>query len=468
MRRGLASLIMGLSLVVATAGWAGFILSRTVLDPGRSEALAETLLDNEDVRAVIVDRLADAVEAQLPAAVPVSRQTIERAADAALDDPRVEAVVQEGIVKTHQNALAGIDEPVMLDASALGEVAREMVVGLRPELDSLLPAAPSLEVELPSSGLSWLGRVKNTVDRFTAISAAIALIGLTTAFVVARNRPAVLRRVAFWAFGASLFWVAVAYGVPALLGRIAPASVSITMAIIDVFFGAMIRPAMVMGGVGVALLLLSFVWPAITRRRSGAMLDRPRPAQGALDQHRPVLEGLSTSGGPAYSPSPQPEVTTAMWVDNATQWPEPDSPTVWADNPQPSYPQAEYHPPPHPHQPPHLNQPSYNQVEYHPPPHPNEATQTAQPPAWTASTAEAPTNHAEPEPPATWATRPEAWPANEVDPDAETQIFHRDDLASSGPGGSGNGRPRPDNEPDWVEGTGYTAGEVDENTRDSS
>ena len=34
MRRGLASLIMGLSLLIATASWAGFVMSRTVLDPG--------------------------------------------------------------------------------------------------------------------------------------------------------------------------------------------------------------------------------------------------------------------------------------------------------------------------------------------------------------------------------------------------------------------------------------------------
>lgn len=361
MRRGLASLIMGLSLVVATASWAGFILSRTALDPGRSEALADTLLDNEAVRGVIVDRLADAVEAQIPPTVPVTRETIELGAELALEDPRIEAVVRDGIVRTHQNALAGVDDPIELDASALGLVGRETVVGLRPELDEVLPPAPEISVELPGSGLSWLGGVKNAVDRFTRISAVLALIGITTALVVASNRAAVLRRVAFWAFGASLFWVAVAYGVPALLERIAPSSVSIAAAIIDIFLGAMIRPAMIMAGIGVGLLLLSFAWPAIARRRPAALVDRPapvRPAPASLQHQTPVrprrMTGAAASGpgsapgmpGPGHPPTEvvpvvgaaasaaaagnryDPDEIGPSFVSDARTWPEPEIPTT--------------------------------------------------------------------------------------------------------------------------------------------
>ena len=55
MRRGLASLIIGLSLVVASLSWAGFILSRTVLDPGRSERLAAQLLEHDGVREALAE-----------------------------------------------------------------------------------------------------------------------------------------------------------------------------------------------------------------------------------------------------------------------------------------------------------------------------------------------------------------------------------------------------------------------------
>ena len=294
MRRGLASLIMGLSLLVATASWAGFVLSRTVLDPGRSEALADTLLDDPEIRSTIVDRLADSAESQIPTDVPVTRDVVDAAAENALDDPRVEALIRDGLVRAHQNALNGIDEPVMLDGAALGAAGRDAVVAQQPDLDPFLPQAPTLEVELPSTGLSWLGTVKRYVDRYTLIGAIVAIAGVSAAFVLARNRAAALRRVAFWALGASAFWIAAAYALPWVLERIAPSSVSIASAAVDVFFGAMIRPAVTLASVGVGLLLLSFFWPAIERRRPAAMLDRaatPGPgaatATGRLWRRRP-------------------------------------------------------------------------------------------------------------------------------------------------------------------------------------
>lgn len=449
MRRGIASLIMGLSLVVASASWAGFILSHTVLDPGRSETLADTLLDNEAVRAVIVDRLADAVEAQIPASVPVTRDTIELGAEIALEDPRIEAVVRDGIVRSHQNALAGIDEPVTLDASALGEVGREAVVDLRPELDEALPPAPTLAVELPGNGLSWLGGVKNAVDRFTQVSAALALIGITAAFVLARNRAGALRRVAFWAFGASAFWVAVAYGVPKVLEQIAPSSVSIATAIIDVFLGAMVRPALIMAGVGVALLLLSFIWPAIARRRPAAMLDRPAPARGALDQGRPVLEGLSRSARPAR-PSPVAPVGSPP-VDGyppTTTLPVVEGPLLGSsDSP------SRYHPDD-------IGTTFATDVRHWPEPEP-PTTAWPEPdgPTATRSEPDVPTKNAWPEPDAPAATRwsePGGVGRRATDtgrPEAESRL-----LPMSIPGDETD-------EPRWVEGVGYVDPEPSDDGR---
>ncbi len=308
MRRGLASLIMVLSLLIASGSWAGFVLTRTVLDPGRSEALADNLLDNTVVRGVIVDLLSDAVENQIPSSVVVPRQTIEVAADEALDDPRVEAVIRDGFVKAHQNALNGVDEPVALDASALGQVGREKVVALRPELNAILPAAPQLEVDLPTGGLSVLGDLRAQVRRYTIFGAILALIGVTLSFVLTTRRPKALRRVAYWAFINSFFWLLVGYGLPSILERVAPpSSVSIATAVVDVFLGAMIRPAVTMFVVGLILLGISLAWPALARRRPARQVDRHAPAPGALHQPAPVLEGLPRSSSGYPEPSyPEP------------------------------------------------------------------------------------------------------------------------------------------------------------------
>ncbi len=271
---------------MATMSWAGFVMLRTVLDPGRSEALADTLLDNEEIRAAIVDRLSDAVEAQVPDDVPVTRATIEEGAAIALDDPEVERVIRDGLVRAHQNALAGVDEPVLLDAGALGSAGRAAVVAQEPELDPVLPAAPELEVELPTAGLARLGAVKRFVERFTLLTGIVAASGVALAFLLARNRPAALRRVAYWAFGASAFWLLVAFGIPRLLDGAMGRSASVAAAIIDVFIGAMIPPAVTLAVIGVGLLVVSFIWPAVTRRRPAAKLDRAARRQPDL-AHRP-------------------------------------------------------------------------------------------------------------------------------------------------------------------------------------
>ena len=74
MRRGLAGLILGLSLAIASLAWAGFVMNHTVLDPGRSERLADQMLENETLRAALVSRLADSMAAALPEGTPIRNQ----------------------------------------------------------------------------------------------------------------------------------------------------------------------------------------------------------------------------------------------------------------------------------------------------------------------------------------------------------------------------------------------------------
>ncbi|MEM9562979.1 MAG: hypothetical protein AAGA93_10195 [Actinomycetota bacterium] len=316
MRRGLASLITGLSLIVATMSWAGFTLSRTILDPGRSERLAEQLLDNPQVRDALVVRLADAVEPQIPPEVPVSRSLIESGAATALDDPRVRALVVDGFVRYHRNALEGETEPVVIDAGDLGAASRDALVDVRPELDQFLPAAPAVEVELPTAGFGWLASVKDFVDRFTLLGALVAAAGATLALAVARNRGAVLRRVAFWGYGAAAFWLLIGLGVPRIADVLSPTSGAIASAAVDVFLGAMIGPAIVVAAASTVLLLLGFALPVLGRKRAARVLQPRNPTgAGVAGAGAPVAApgGLATGGlgattvcQPARPPGPMP------------------------------------------------------------------------------------------------------------------------------------------------------------------
>ena len=169
MRRGLASLLLGLSLIVASFSWAGFTLSRTVLNPESSERLADELLGDAEVRSALSARLADSFQEEVPDEVAVPRQTVDDAASTTIDDPRVQAVIRDGFVQVHQNALAGIDEPVTIQTSAIGEAGRAALIGENETLDQALPEAPPFEIELPTTGLTWIGSVKDFVDRYLSL-----------------------------------------------------------------------------------------------------------------------------------------------------------------------------------------------------------------------------------------------------------------------------------------------------------
>ncbi len=307
MRRGLAGLILGLSLVLASVAWAGFVMSRTVLDPGRSERLADQVFENEQLRGALSERLATGLQSVIPGDIPVPPELLEQAADLALDDPAVQTLVRDGIVATHRNALEGNSEPVTLDASALGVAGREALVSLRPELAAVVPEIPPVEVTLPTGKLSFLGTIRDFVERFTTICAVLALVGSLSALLLTTDRPAILRRVSFWAFGAAAFWMVVGFGVPWMAKTLAPSSDAIVAAMVDVFFGAMIPPAITMAVVGAALFGASLLWSAVPTgdARQPAMAhaggqQQAQPQQGRRQQtDRRTVAGSTSNIRPA-------------------------------------------------------------------------------------------------------------------------------------------------------------------------
>ncbi len=336
--------------MLASVAWAGFVMNRTVLDPGRSERLAEQLFDNEALRAALVDRLAAGLGAAIPEGGPVvPDQLLRAAADAALDDPSVQAVVREGIVATHRNALEGNAENTTVDATAVGVAARAALVEARPELATVIPELPPIAIELPTSGLSRLGAIKDFVERVTIIFAAMALIGAASALVITSNRPAVLRRVAYWAFGAAAFWLVVGYGIPLLADSIAPSSGAIVVAIIDVFFGAMIGPALVLAAVGVGLIVASMLWAsAAARQPAHAVQPMRQPGRANRTSRGGVTQVRHAPSGPtrpqaaaqpqAVQPQPQPQPVQPQPQQPQPQQPQPQQPQPVQPRPRPTQP----------------------------------------------------------------------------------------------------------------------------------
>lgn len=237
-------------------------MTRTVLDPGRSEAVAEALLENDAVRDQLVANIAGGIEATLPAGAPVDRPTIEAAARTALESPQVETLFLDAFVRTHQAFLGEGEPPESIDGGAFGAAARDALVQSRPELDGVLPAAPSLPVPLPTERIPNLGGVRTFLLTAIPVMAGGAALGALLALIVTSNRPAVIRRAGVWAIGLSAVILIFAYGIPAAAEAWAPAQAEIIAALIGALAAATRGPAVALAAAGVAGLLLSLVWKA--------------------------------------------------------------------------------------------------------------------------------------------------------------------------------------------------------------
>jgi hypothetical protein len=275
MRRSLSALVLGLSLVLASMAWAGLALTRTALDPGRSEELADQVFENERLREALVSVLADRLEALLPEGIALPRQLLEELADRTLDDPAVQLLVRDGLVEVHQKALRGDDTDTTLHAVAVGTAARNVLVAERPDLEPVLPNAPAMRVRLPTAGLSVLGQIREGVQSASMVASVLSVSGAVLALLVTRDRPMTLRRLSSWAFGTAGAWLMAAVAVPHLIAALAPNQGVVVGAIATVLFGAVIRPAAFLAAGGCVILLGSLAWGANSRRRGARLVGSP-------------------------------------------------------------------------------------------------------------------------------------------------------------------------------------------------
>lgn len=316
---------MALGLIAASMAWAGFSLTRTILDPDRSEAFAEELYQDREVRAQLRDSMADALAAAVPEGVQVPRAQLVEAADRALDDPAVEDLLVGGLVRSHQRFLGedpNPDEPIVIDGAALASASRLALVNARPELINVLPDVPSLAVTLPTDRIPDAGGFRTWLLGIVGLLAAVAAGLVVAAFVLTNDRPRVLRRVGFWAIGASAFWLLVGVVLPELAHLLVPGPAAILGATIGVAAGGMIPPSITALIAGVAAVVLSLLWMAVA-----AVTGRPtRPAAPRPEPARPA-PAPAYAPPASYPPPPAPAPATAAAPAPPAN-PRPADPTV--------------------------------------------------------------------------------------------------------------------------------------------
>ena len=269
-------MLMGLSLLGASAGWAGLVFAHSVLDGDQSRHLAGRLMAHDGMRTVLVNRLGEGMERHLPADEPMSRQELRSAAAEALTDPLAFAALRDGLSEAHVLGLAGAEATPTFSAFDVNEAARHALIEARPALRGEILANPLVRIRLPVDGMTWFSGLEDLVDRFAILSLALGLIGFTTSFVIAETPSPALRRAAWWILASAAVWIVLAPVFSTLVRFTVPSSYMMAAAAAETVFRSMTTPAMVMAAFGVGLLSVSYLAPAFARRRGALLVDRAR------------------------------------------------------------------------------------------------------------------------------------------------------------------------------------------------
>jgi hypothetical protein len=295
---------MGLSLVLGSTGWAGLVLSNTVLDPFGSQQLARQALSNPSVRAVLVDRMGDGMARILPDDVPMSRQELAVAAGNAVDDPSARDVLRDAVADAHRRGLANqeADDPFAHFNS--NEAARLALIDEQPRLTGRILVNPLVRIVLPTAGLTWLSGVRLLVDRFAIAAIALGVVGFAAAFVVAESATATMRRAAWWILGAAAFWTLAAVAFDTVAQALTPSSYVLLASAVESFFTALRVPTILMTTFGLGMLAASMVIPALEVRRGGFLLAAAeRRHRGSPDPtiFRPSTDAVRPAPGSRFS-----------------------------------------------------------------------------------------------------------------------------------------------------------------------
>ena len=310
-RRVIAGLILGPALLIGSLAWSGYLALQTVFDEDRSATIARELLDNEQVREQLAANIGTAIETALPDQVPLSAEQVDAAALAVLNDPRVTNLVIDAFGQTHRSFLGLNDVPQTLDLNPVAAVAREQIATISPDAASAIPADTDWSVELPTERIPNSSPVKDFLETSVPYLAGISIVMALISFITTSDRPSVLRRAAFWAMGTTAVYLLFGYGVPALLRFIFPDQAEIFAALLTAVLRSTLVPSIVLAGVGVALLVASWIWPDEPRRNEPRVVHQPAPQPGpqyarpAQPAQRPAA-AAPTPAQPAAAAVPPP------------------------------------------------------------------------------------------------------------------------------------------------------------------
>jgi hypothetical protein len=298
MRRAAASILVTLGLICAGLAWWAYAARYTVLDPARSERIAETLIEQPVIQDAVAEGLGNALEQALPPGTPISHEQITAVAHQALADPRAMAALKATVLASHQRLVGDYDGPVTVDVSPIAAAGRDALVAARPELARAMPKAPALSIDLPTQHFPELGWLPERTRELFGLAFMLAVTFLGLGLLASSDRPKVLSRAGRWALRAGFLWALFGWAIPYVMTKIDEPRLAALGAIGVATVGPMIAPAVLLVCAGIGAMLGSRAW------RTALAALPPAPPSGGPPG--PITPGGPATRQPGWTTRPSP------------------------------------------------------------------------------------------------------------------------------------------------------------------
>lgn len=201
-RRSLAVMLMSLAQLLGSAALAGWWMSQTVFDTGRTRAVTDVVLADDRVRSQVATVIADAAAVQLGQDPALVRAVVDQAART----PEGSIVLAEVVVDAHAKVIGERQEPVTVDPVQLLPILGPGATGL-----------PAIVVPVPTvSAFDWIRR---GLDVFVPVAALVSVTSALLAFAVHPDRTRLLRLGGIGMLVMAVLVIVLGYVAPRYVGR---------------------------------------------------------------------------------------------------------------------------------------------------------------------------------------------------------------------------------------------------------
>ncbi len=277
-RGALAGLLVALTLAVTSFAYSAAVARKLVFEPDTVSDAVTNLLDSESVRDAFAEEIVDAFETDV-LVMPHEQATetfgfdtraaARTVADTTVASPEFREAVRASLVELHAHIFEDRNGPIVIDATAVTEVARAAAAEQEPALAQLFPEANQLRVTIPVDSTPRLSWVRSAVDTGVnwAFLAAVALAA--TAFVIHGKRHRVLLSLGLGLIAIAAGHLIFAWVLPELVdARYTEVDdIPVARPLASAIGDHIQRPATLLALMGVVLVVASIVWRTMAPRR---------------------------------------------------------------------------------------------------------------------------------------------------------------------------------------------------------